>query len=253
MAKTQIEKAQPNALSTDVVIDFAADAGMGMEGTDKASFAIPFIAVLQGLSPQIETVDGAKPGLFINTVTNELYRELSVVPCAFQRRFTRWAPREQGGGYKGEYNPVDVELGTIAGIEHNEKGQPTIDGDVLKDTRNHFVLVKSASGSWQPALLSLSSTQIKKSKRWMSLIQGIEMRTPQGKLFNPPSFSHMYNLTTKKEENQQGSWWGVEVNLVGLVMDGEVYAKAKAFHHSVATGDIEVAQPSPDIDNTGAF
>lgn len=248
MAKNELEKIKNQAISTDVVLDFSADAGMGMEGTDKASFAIPFLTVLQGLSPQIETVDGAKPGLFINTITNELFKEAIVVPCAYQRRFLRWAPREQGGGYKGEYNPVDVELGTIAGISQNEKGQPTIDGDQLKDTRNHFVLVQSESGSWQPAIMSLSSTQIKKSKRWMSLIQGIEMRTPQGKPFNPPSFSHVYRLTSKKEENQQGSWWGVEIELSGPVQDAEVYAKAKAFHHSVATGDIEVAMPQQDVE-----
>jgi len=229
-------------------IDFSADAGMGMEGTDRASFAIPFLTILQGLSPQIETVEGAKPGLYINTITTELYREALVIPCAYQRRFNRWAPREQGGGYRGEYSPVDVELGKLAGLDTNEKGQTTIEGDLLKDTRNHFVLVQSESGAWQPAIISLSSTQIKKSKRWMSLIQGIEMRAPgSAKSFNPPSFSHVYKMTAKKEENSQGSWWGVDIAVVGPVQDHETYAKAKAFHASVASGDIEVAQPQDDV------
>ena len=58
-----VKDEKTTALSTNVVLDFAADAGMGMEGVDKDSFAIPFIALLQGLSPQLETVDGAKPGL----------------------------------------------------------------------------------------------------------------------------------------------------------------------------------------------
>ena len=56
-------------------MDFSADAGQGMEGADKASFAIPFITMLQGLSPQLETVDGAKPGLFI--MTKQMARELT--------------------------------------------------------------------------------------------------------------------------------------------------------------------------------
>ena len=230
--------------------DFAADAGMGMEGADKASFAIPFLSVLQGLSPQLETVDGAKPGLFINTITNELFKEVLVVPCAYQRRFLRWAPREAGGGYKGEFNPVDIETGKIVTVP-NDKGQPTIEGDLLKDTRNHFVLVQTESGTWQPALLSLSSTQIKKSKRWMSLIQGIEMRAANGKPFNPPAFSHIYRLKCVKEENSQGSWWGIEISIEEPVGDADLYAKAKAFHASVASGDIEVAPPQADVEATG--
>lgn len=243
------ESTQTTALALPIA-DFAADAGMGMEGADKASFAIPFISVLQGLSPQLETVDGAKPGLFINTITNELFKEVLVVPCAYQRRFLRWAPREAGGGYKGEFNPVDIETGKIVTVP-NDKGQPTIEGDLLKDTRNHFVLVQTESGTWQPALLSLSSTQIKKSKRWMSLIQGIEMRAANGKPFNPPAFSHVYRLKCVKEENSQGSWWGIEISIEEPVGDAELYAKAKAFHASVAAGDIEVAPPQPDAEATG--
>ncbi len=245
MAKKETTTAVAEAQNTAVgfPIDFAADAGMGMEGADKNSFAIPFITLLQGLSPQLETVDGAKPGLFINTITNELYKEVLVVPCAYQRRYLRWAPRDQGGGYKGEYNPVDVETGKVAGVTQNAEGRLTLEGDLLNDTRNHFVLVQSESGAWQPALVSLSSTQIKKSKRWMSRIQGIELRAPNGKAFNPPSFSHVYKLKAIKEENSKGSWWGLDIELVEPVQDAELYNKAKEFHASVASGAVEVAPP----------
>jgi hypothetical protein len=245
MAKKETTTAVAEAQNTavDFPIDFAADAGMGMEGADKNSFAIPFITLLQGLSPQLETVDGAKPGLFINTITNELYKEVLVVPCAYQRRYLRWAPRDQGGGYKGEYTPVDVETGKVAGVTQNAEGRLTLEGDLLNDTRNHFVLAQSESGVWQPALVSLSSTQIKKSKRWMSRIQSIEMRAPNGKTFNPPSFSHIYKLKAVKEENSKGSWWGVDIELVGPVQDAELYNKAKDFHASVVSGAVEVAPP----------
>ncbi len=248
--KTTTEVAVKENTNTALAVmaaDFAADAGLGMEGADKSSFAIPFIAILQGLSPQLETVEGAKPGLFLNTITNEVFKEVLVVPCAFQRRFLRWAPRSEGGGYKGEYNPVDIETGKIDGVHTSAEGRLMLENDELKDTRNHFVLMQTESGAWQPALLSLSSTQIKKSKKWMSRIQGIELRTAQGKPFNPPSFSHIYKLTSVKEENSKGSWWGVEIEMVEPVGDAELYAKAKAFHNSVASGDVEVAQPTPDV------
>lgn len=241
-----VKDEKTTTLSTNVVLDFAADAGMGMEGVDKDSFAIPFIALLQGLSPQLETVDGARPGLFINTITDELFKEVLVVPCAYQRRYLRWAPRSEGGGYKGEYNPIDIETGKILGVEKDADGRLRLEGDELKDTRNHFVLMQSETGAWQPALLSLSSTQIKKSKRWMSRIQGIELRTPEGKPFNPPSFSHVYKLKAVKEENSKGSWWGLDIELVEPVQDAETYARAKEFNKQVAAGEVKVQEPVRD-------
>lgn len=250
---TEVAVAETNNTALAVMAaDFAADAGLGMEGADKSSFAIPFLSILQGLSPQLETVDGAKPGLFINSITNEVFKEVLVIPCAFQRRFLRWAPRSEGGGYKGEYNPVDIETGKIAGVSTNAEGRLMLESDELKDTRNHFVLMQTESGAWTGALLSLSSTQIKKSKRWMSLILGIEMRNAQGKPFNPPSFSHVYKLSAVKEENSKGSWWGLQVEKVEPVGDAELYAKAKAFHNSVSAGEVEVAPPQADVEAAGS-
>lgn len=239
------------------VLDFAADAGAGLEGADKASFAIPFIIVLQGQSPQLETIEGAKPGKFLNTITNELFDEVLVVPCAYQRRFIRWSPRASGGGYKGEYNPIEVETGKVEGLQQlngiylmdvpngapafDQKGLPLYDH--LADTRNHFVLFRSSSGAWQPALVSLASTQIKKSKRFMSRIQGLLAQDGQGRSFNPPSFSHIYKMKSGKEENSKGSWYGVDIDLVEPIKDAELYASAKKFNQSVNSGAVEVAQP----------
>jgi hypothetical protein len=237
------------------VIDFSADKGMGTEGADRHSFAIPFILMLQGQSPQLDIVEDAKPGWFINSITNELAKEILVVPCAFQRRFNRWAPRENGGGYKGDYSPLDLELNKIQGVEPGENGNFILEGDELKDTRNHYVLVKCANGVWQPAVISLVSTQIKKSKRWLTRIQGIELRDANNKPYNPPSFSHIYKLTPIKEENSQGSWWGIEVSLDGPVTDAELYAKAKTFHQNVIAGMVETAPPqdAPAPPSDGKF
>lgn len=262
-AKTEVAKAAKTEVGS--VLDFAADAGKGLEGADKSSFAIPFIGILQGLSPQLETVDGAKPGLFINTITNELMSRVRVIPCAFQRRYIRWAPRSSGGGFKGELNPIDVETNKVPGCRSingiylmdvpasnsnpfDSNGRPLFDH--LSDTRNHFVLVETANGAWQPALISLGSSQIKKSKRWMSRIQGLELRTANGAAYNPPSFSHIYHITAVKEENAKGSWWGLDVGLDGPIQDASLYSTAKAFHDSVVAGAVEVSPPVPEVAST---
>lgn len=242
-SKNEVEVVKKNEVA---VLDFAADAGAGLEGADNASFAVPFLSVLQGLSPALETVDGAKPGLMINTITNELFKELHVIPCAFQRRFLRW-DGAQRGKYKGDLSPIDVETGKLVGATKDDKGQWRIGGDVLKDTRNHYVMYRTVQGSWKPALLSLGSTQIKKSKRWLSLIQGVELPGPNGgRLYNPASFSHVYKVTTLKEENDLGAWFGVNIELDGPVSDAELYAAAKAFNKQVAAGMVITEPPAAD-------
>ena len=235
------EMAQAKTTAVGAALNFAADAGMGLEGADKDSLAIPFLGVLQPLSPIVvdELVVGAKAGLLINSITNELYKTVQVVPVAFQRRFLRWALRENGGGYRGEYTAAEVEA---MKIERDDKGRMMIEGDELRDTRNHFVMIVTENG-YQPALFSLGSTQIKKSKRWLSRIQGVQMKDSNGRTFTPPSFSHIYDVRTIKESNDKGSWFGVEIDMVSPVADAELYAAARAFHDQIVSGKVEVATP----------
>ena len=95
----------------------------------------------------------------------------------------------------------------------------------------------------------MASTQIKKSKRWLSRIQGVQLRSASGAMFNPPSFSHIYKATSLKESNDQGVWYGWELDMVGPVQDADLYAAAKAFHAQIVAGKVSV---SPPVDETVA-
>ena len=238
-----------NIMVPNVDINFSEDANAGLEEADKSAFAIPFIKLLQGLSPELKDVDGARPGLFINTITNEIFKEIEVIPCAFQRVFIRWGARSSGGGFKGQFSSVDIELKKID-YTTNEDGFYKIGDDDLVDTRNHFILYKASDDVWRPALISMSATQIRKSKRWMTLIQGVEMRTQEGKIFTPPSFSHSYIMRSVEERNAKGAWNSFQASLHTQVSDAEVYAKAKNFYKSVMACEVEVLQPTPDFHDT---
>lgn len=265
-AKQQEQAAQPGVApdkqvgatantAVGQVIDYAADAGQGREGADADSYAIPFIIILQPLSPVVveKLVPGAEAGMFMNSVTNELAKELFIIPCSFQRRWIRWGAREAGGGFKGEFT-------TPAAMEQRDKGivkefegrfyYPETDGSInpkksdrLSDTRSHYVLGMSAAESdiaW-PGILALTSTGIKVSKNLMSRIEGIRLRKPDNSLFNPPSFSHMYRVTTTLEKNDKGTWFQPAINIVGPVTNAAHYAQAKAFHAQVTAGKVTAA------------
>jgi hypothetical protein len=223
----------------------AAPMGRGFEEADAESFAIPFLAVLQKQTPWADPDDaayikGAKPGMFINTVTLELYDQVDVIPCAYQRRFNRWAPRDLGGGFKGAHLPsaiAGMEAANV--IKASEEGRlffPLPDGsinekkcDILTDTRMHFCLLVKGDGKLEGVLISLSRTQLKKSKQWMTLMQnrGGDM------------FSTVYQLSTRDEENDKGKWKGVAIEVDRPAEAEEVNAGAN-FYASVIKGVVKV-------------
>lgn len=244
--------AQGGALA--LLQDFAADAGKGMEGADKDSFQVPFLAMLQGLSPAVvdSLVEGAKPGLMMNTVSGKLYSAARVIPVAFKRSYLRWTPRDEGGGFKGEITVAEFEqlvrAGTVKEEETDKGGRVWKDAEGIeyRDTRVHFCLILDDEGIARPIIVSLGRTQIKRSKRWMTLINDIIVKLPDGRAITPPSFSHIYTLKSEKESNDEGTWFSFNATLEGPVSNPEHYQLAKKFHEQFVAGKVKVNHEQAD-------
>jgi hypothetical protein len=256
--------------STAVAIpamDFAADAGAGMEGAGQESFAIPFLSVLQKGSPQVDeasgaAIDGARAGMLFENVTGRLFsgkEGVVIVPCSYRREFLRWGARDNGGGFKGAYSPEEIAEMRAKNQVVDVEGKlyaPETDGSVnpnksdrFNDTRNHYVLIMDeASGAWTEALLSLTSTQIKKSKMLMSALASVKLKNGADQLYTPPTFANYVRVTTAGESNDKGTWFGVKFELAGTVDRAEVYAAAKAFHSNIAKGGVQVKYDDPNGD-----
>lgn len=255
---TEVAEVKTNtALAANTMPDFAADAGAGMEGATQESFAIPFLMTLQKGSPQVDeasgvAIEGAKAGMFYDNVTGQLFdgkAGVLIVPCAYRRVFIRWGSDASGEGFKGELEPETVAemraRGEVKELD-NRLYIPLEDGTVnekrcdrLSDTRNHYVLVLDEErGHWKEALVSLSSTQIKKSKMLMSALASVKLDGPSG-TFTPPTFANQVRITTVPESNDKGTWYGVRFQLEGQVTRGDIYAAAKAFHAKVVKGGVE--------------
>lgn len=255
------ELATQNAGNQELVmadIDFLADLGQGMEGADKDSFAIPFLKVLQKISPQVdeaaaEYIEGAKGGQFYNTVTQDLFDGKDGVVflhCAYQRRFLRWGARGTDKGFIGEYMPEDIAQMRANGEVVEYEGRlyaPLEDGtvnpkrcDIFQDTRSHFgLLIDEAAGTYQQVLLALSSTQIKKSKLIMSMLSASKVNSPKGPV-TPPTWLNKIRLGTVIESNDQGSWYGIKVTADGFLGSQDIYNAAKEFNALVTAGEAKV-------------
>ena len=108
--------------------------------------------------------------------------------------------------------------------------------DIVEKTANHFVLTLGDTPS--TALISMKSTQLKISRKWNTMMAQIQLKGKNG-LYNPASFSHIYNLKTVQQSNDKGTWFGWEVSKVGPIQDAALYQKAKSFSESVNKGEVE--------------
>lgn len=249
MSKAKQEVAtKRETLPSTAVNDMMADAGMGMESADKDAFAIPYLGILQALSPQLDETDGAyvegaKQGMLYNNVTGELHSSVTVLPVAYKREILEWVPRSEGGGLAGRH-----EVGEEPPYEVNEIGKwVTEEGHILTDTRMHYVLILMGGDKFEPAVISMASSQMKKSKRWMTMMQNFKVEGENGS-FTPPTFAVKYDLGSAPESNDKGKWHGWTIKTNSLLSEDEMnlYGASKDFHSAIQAGDVKVVEPEQE-------
>ena len=240
----QVATKKEGALATNL---FEADANQGAQNISQEDLALPFLKILGQLSPEVNKrdgkyVEGAEPGKIINTVTNELFDSINVIPCHYKRQYIEWQDRGTSTGA-----PVAIHEAGSDIINKTKRDASYKDrlpnGNYLDNTANHFVLVLGKSPS--TALISMKSTQLKISRKWNSMMMGIKMQGKNG-LFTPPTYSHIYNLKTVQMSNDKGTWFGWDVSKVGPVASKEDYEMAKGFATSVGKGEIQAKHGSEE-------
>jgi hypothetical protein len=87
-------------------------------------------------------------------------------------------------------------------------------------------------------LISMKSTQLKISRKWNSMMNGLKLKGKNG-LYTPASFSHIYKLKTTQMSNDKGTWFGWEVSKVGPVTDSQAYQQAKMFCENISKGSVK--------------
>jgi hypothetical protein len=214
------------------------DINAGFEEADQSAYAIPFLTILQNNSPQCDDDDPdyvkeAKAGKIYNTVSGELYDSVKIIPVKYQRQFIEWIPRTEGGGLVA-YHTADAAVELMSNATKNEKGVPILkNGHELKDHRNHFILVVSSK---EQAIVSMTSSQIKKSRRWMSNMGALKVVINKQKV-TPPMYASVYLLGTIKEENDKGKWYGWTIEFSRFVNNDEFEA-AKEFKKMIDSIDL---------------
>jgi len=233
---------------------FEQFANAGMEDVRSDDMSVPFLRILAQLSPQVNKrdgayVNGAEAGMIYNTVANEVYSGedgVTVIPCYYSRRYVEWKPREKGGGYVGSYSADDP---VVSKTVRDDKGNDILpNGNLLTNTAQFFVIMMHETLGPQRCLITMSSTQLKKARKWLTQMQSLQAKGKNG-MFTLPMMSHKYRLRTVEERNDKGSWFGWDITREGpldMAEEADLFEMALSFAKSVKAGEVKVKEEMGD-------
>lgn len=227
--------------------DLLKDSGAGVSGMGMDDVAVPYLYILQQMSPQVDPdndayVEGAKPGMFYNNVNEEIYegREngIIVIPCAYERKYVEWVDRDSGGGYVADH---DIDSGILSECTPNEKGIPVLkNGHLIIETAYHYVYMKNPlTGVWEEIIIPMKSTMLKKSRRWNKTLMATLI---PGTTNQAPRWLYPYRLRTVKETKNNNTWSNYDIERLPEMVTAEQYRACKAFAELFSKGLVTRAK-----------
>lgn len=214
------KKAESTALTTIesagalANIDFGDHAGAGTKNMTGADQAIPFLSLLQALSKVIsdptQKVEGAAPGMIMDSVSKQVYDGESGViflPCNTQRVYVAWKGEPGSGTVAGRYAPSDPIVKSAARkFAFNEMQDP--DGNRLVET--FYVIGMILDENLAPSsmgMISFTSTKIKAYKESIGVL-----RTLPG---DAPLYAFPLRITSRAETRPKGTSFNFVVRPLG--------------------------------------
>ena len=209
---------------------------------------LPILKILYSNSPVLDASDGkfnekARQGDIYNEITGSLYKGkegVLVAPCLFINTFNEWKDRGDSPGRPIAIHNRDFDINKLT--TRSDDGKDRLEnGNYVEDTGNHFVYILDKNyAPVETALITMKSTQKKKSKLWTSMLQSRRAKGSKG-FFCPPHWSQVYKLTTTKESNSQNSWYGWVIEFDKILSPESNLATlevVKGFYESAKTSDI---------------
>jgi len=204
-----------NAVDYEKLAQEMDNAGFEDMGLD--TMAIPFIRIVQELSPQMrknkpEYNPDAEEGMFVNTVSGKLYESpIRVIIGKFQRTFLEWGTSR--GDLKGVHSPESIE--TRSDLMRNEKNR-LIDpatGHQFMDCYSYYV-VNVDDMEEGVCLITCTSTNIKEARKLnRNLMHTILPNSNKRAL---PYFM-VWEVSSVDMSNEQGEWKGISFKFDSFV------------------------------------
>ena len=262
--------------SAAALAEMEALSGGGFEDVKASDLALPQIKLLQSTSAQTKRTEadyirGAREGLWFDVITRRLFAELTFVPCKFSTHYIEWTLETRGrlvanhGTDRTLYDQCRRDEKTGQDVTPSGKsvvvptatwyglaiGGLEIDPNVLDDTGTRIDMLARA-------VITLSGTAQRVSRRWVSDAQSIQLKSSGGTFFRPPLYAMSYLLGASATKNDQGSWFLPTVARGGWTLDypngRALFAAAKEFSEFATTMQSQLitvndadAPPTPSV------
>ena len=211
---------------------------LGSEDVGMEDLTLPRLSLIQDLSPQHkktkdEYIEGAEAGMVFNTVSQELLgTALNVVPVYYAKEWIIWKDQAKGGGFRGAFKTEAEAKAAMLELED------AADCEVV-DTAQNYVLLVSDDGSFQEAVISMSKSQMKVSRKWNSQIR----------MAGGDRFTRVYQLSVITDQNGAGQeYYNWSVKPLGFV-NKELYDSAKQSYMSIKAGDKTINRSDDSSDD----
>lgn len=249
----------------------------GLEGLDSADIALPRVAVLQGLSPQLnqrkdEFIQGAKMGDIVNLGTGKLLgNPYPIVVAKYERRYVEWSPRDEknvcplpghpkvfGKGLLRDWGPNAEAIDPERCTRDPDTGRMwTKEGNEILPTATYYCVDPETLSTF---FIPMARTQFTASKKIIGKIND-EKVMRGGTLRQAPSFWRVWNLTTQLKNRDTNEWFVFNVEPSMLLKDHPngtaVLGVVKDFQETLRTSEIRLDLSQDDgggitIDNDDA-
>lgn len=213
-----------------------ADDTRGNEGVSQQDLQVPRLKLLQSINNETikshaDYVEGAEPGMFMNSVTKELMKgPLYIINLFYVKRWNVWKTEKAGGGavaFCATENEAKQALFAACDAERINPDDAIRVADTFEivETPEHWaLLVDAETGETQPIVIDMPSTKQKVSKAWNTNI----------KLQKGARFATLWTLGNKLEQNKRNqSYYNYNPQLAGYLNEA-LYKVAEKAYEDVA-------------------
>jgi hypothetical protein len=194
---------------------YAASSGSdGTENIGREDTALPFLKILQALSPQVirskpEYIQGAEAGQFFNSLTGEVFeygKPVEVIRVYFNKKYIEWRPN-QGGLVRISQTEEEAKQHKV-----KDTGDKEVDTEIF-ETHEFFLLVKGKFG-WAPAVFPLSKSKLPFSRKWNGTIMNLKFGEFNDEIAKqlppdgaPKSYAVVFSLSTASKAGKKGDYY----------------------------------------------
>jgi hypothetical protein len=172
-------------------IDYSEFANDGNESLTSDDFQIPYIKILEKLSPTLDEIDNAKAGEIFLSSRDLSLEDMNFIPLHYMTVFSVWS-EDQGDKLLGTFKTNDDAKAYIE--SSGEKAT------IVETGQNILLLLDEENNIDHPVMLYLSKSRLQVNKALNTKIQMIHPK-------NAPRYAGIWNLATKSRTNTKGTWY----------------------------------------------